>query len=50
MNAIKTITLRLTPDLHKKLKLLAIQNDTTIQEMLTDFIEKSVDKIEKNTK
>jgi len=47
---IKTVTLRLSEELHKKLKLLTIMEDTTIQAYLVELIEESLQKRESNEK
>lgn len=39
MKGIKTVTLELTIDLHKKLKILAIEKGITLKDLLLGIIE-----------
>lgn len=41
--AIKAVITRLPKELHKKLKLKAIEQDTTMQDMLTSAAEQYID-------
>ena len=36
----KKITIRCTETLHKKIRVYAVQRGTTVQELITDFLEK----------
>ncbi|ERK58003.1 toxin-antitoxin system, antitoxin component, ribbon-helix-helix domain protein [Gemella bergeri ATCC 700627] len=38
----KTLTIRLEDDLHKKLKLLVIEKDTTIQNLIVELINRQI--------
>ncbi|GAB7568123.1 MULTISPECIES: hypothetical protein [unclassified Gemella] len=38
----KTLTIRLEDDLHKKLKLLVIEKDTTIQKLIVELINRQI--------
>lgn len=44
---LKTITLRITPEFHKRLKLTALELDTSMTEYIMDLIEKDMKKREK---
>ena len=44
------ISVRLTPELHEKLKILAIKKKTTINDFLLQYIMEEVAKDEKETK
>ena len=44
MNEFRTISLRLLPELHKKLKIYAIEKDKSVQDTLIDLIEKELQK------
>lgn len=50
MSAIKTITLRMDDELHKKLKIKTVLEDTTIQEYLTTLIQRELGTIEEKEK
>ena len=40
---IKYVSLRISPDLHKKLKLLAVERDTCLQDLCVTAIERFLD-------
>lgn len=40
----KMLTLRIAPDLHKDLKIAAVSNGRSIQQILTELIEKFLNK------
>lgn len=46
MRNIKTITLRLSDDLHKKLKLYAVKEETTMQDFIISLVEENLKKSE----
>lgn len=39
---IKQVPIRIDDELHKKLKIITIKNDTTIQKLVEDFLKKYV--------
>jgi predicted DNA binding CopG/RHH family protein len=41
-DGIKTVTLRLSDDLHKQMKLLTVQKELTIQDYIVQLIEKDL--------
>ena len=43
MIKIKQVPIRLDDELHKKLKIITIQNDTTIQKIVEEFLRKYVE-------
>lgn len=48
MKKIKTITLRLDDDLHKKLKIHAVQKNESMQDILIRLIEEELSKEQEN--
>lgn len=44
----KIISVRVNPELHKKLKIIAIQENTTLQDYILKLIEKDMKRYEKN--
>lgn len=48
MVKIKTVTLRLPDELHKKLKLLSVNSEISMQELLTTLIEYAVVIVDEN--
>lgn len=43
----RIVSLRLDSDLHKKLKIIAIEEDTTLQKYLTSLIDKDLKRRER---
>lgn len=44
MDERKAVIIRMEPELHKKIKIAATMNDTTVQEFLTNIIVTNLDK------
>ena len=42
-NIIKQVPIRIDDELHKKLKIITIKNDTTIQKIVEEFLKKYVE-------
>lgn len=47
---IKQIPIRLDDDLHKKLKIIVIEENTTIQKVVEDFLKSYVEEHQKENK
>jgi predicted DNA-binding protein len=47
---IKTVTLRLSDDLHKKIKLLTVNEEKTLQDYITQLIEKDLNERQSDNK